>query len=213
MTSTASTALILTDFPEIAGVQRGIYRVLEKPLIEYVLEAVPDEVDEIIIAAGREEAGKAYADVAEKYFAKLEIYPPGLTRVLKESMSSSKSERFLILPCDSPLLTQSFTKFLLDACEKFTAVIIRDANGRSDYLFSCFRRFEFLEAAESAGSEDMDLIVQRIRNAIYFYRRSLRFLDEKLLFMFRVTNVTDAKRAERLLRARQGGEWYRGPDI
>jgi molybdopterin-guanine dinucleotide biosynthesis protein A len=200
------TALIFTNFPSIGGVHRGLYRVLDKPLIEYVLEAVPDEVDEIVIMVGSEEAREAYMATAEKYMARSVFSPYGLADTLKMSMSESSSEQFLVLPCDSPLLTQEFTKFLLDACKRFSAAIIRNSDGRSDYSFSCFRKAEFLAAAESSGANSMDQIVPKIRNVIYFYNRSLKFLDQKLLMLFRVTNVSDARRAEQFLKARGRGQ-------
>jgi len=41
---------------------------------------------------------------------------------------------------------------------------------------------------------------------IYFYNRSLKFLDQKLLMLFRVTKVSDARRAEQFLKARGRGQ-------
>ncbi len=197
-----STAIVLTDFSGIVGVQRGLYRILDKPMIEYVLDALPDEVDELVISV-RDEAGKeAYSETAEKYMAQIHVSRAGLGGALKSYMTLSESDRFLILPCDAPLISQEFTTFILESCRKFSAAILRDAAGRADYLFSAYKKTPFLEACGAAGSEEIGEITRHMKNVLYIYIGALKVFDQKMNILFRVANSSDAKRAERVIRGR-----------
>ncbi|MEM1922833.1 MAG: NTP transferase domain-containing protein [Nitrososphaerota archaeon] len=197
-----STALIFTDFKAIGNVPRGLYRLRNKPVIEYVLEAVPDEVDELVISVRDERDKEAYTETAEKYIANIHLCAGGLASTLTSYMSYSTSDRYLVLPCDAPLLTQEFTKFLLDTCSRFSAAIIRDANGRPEYFFSGYRKDAFLRASNQAAADNMDEIVKHIRNALYIYTGALRIFDEKMVLLYRVTSGTEARRAERIISSR-----------
>lgn len=195
----ASAAIVLTGFKGIGGVPRGLYRLLDKPMIEYVLDALPDEIDELVISVTDEAGREAYSPVAEKYIANIHVSNAGLGGLLKSYMLLSDSDRFLVLPCDAPLLTREFTTFILETCRNFSAMIIRDAEGRAEYLFSGFRKTSFLEACASSNSEEIGEIVRHIKNALYVYTGALRMFDQKMSILFRVANSTDAKRAERII--------------
>ncbi|MEM0481397.1 MAG: NTP transferase domain-containing protein [Nitrososphaerota archaeon] len=197
-----STAIVLTDFTEIGRVQRGLYRILDKPLIEYVLDSLPDEVDELVIWVGDEAGKEAYSETAEKYMARIHVSKAGLGSALKSYMPLSESDRFLILPCDAPLVSQEFTTFILESCRKFSAAILRDAEGRAEYLFSAYRKTPFLEACSASGSEEIGEITKHIKNVLYIYIGALKVFDQKMNILFRVANSSDAKRAERIIRGR-----------
>ncbi|MEM0381303.1 MAG: NTP transferase domain-containing protein [Nitrososphaerota archaeon] len=197
-----STAVVLTDFREIGCVQRGLYKLLDRPMIEYVLDALPDEVEELVISVRDEVVRDAYAATAEKYIANIHVSQAGLGGILKAYMPLSKSDRFLILPCDAPLITQEFTTFILETCRKFSAAILRDAEGRVEYLFSAYRKAPFLEACSSSRSEDMAEIIRNIKNALFIYTGALKVFDQKMNMLFRVTNSSEARRAERIISGR-----------
>jgi len=198
----ASTAVILAGFPGIAGLERGLYRVLNRPVIEYVIDAVPDEVDELVISVPDEGGRRAYMETAEKYAANIHVGGGGVGGVLKSYIPLSSSDRFLVLPCDAPMVTQDFTTFMIEACGRFSAALLRDAEGATDYHFSSFKREPFLEAAGVAGSSDIGEIAKHIRNALYIHVGALKVFDEKLNILFRVTSIAEARRAERVLAGR-----------
>ncbi|GBC71138.1 Molybdenum cofactor guanylyltransferase [Candidatus Calditenuaceae archaeon HR02] len=197
-----ATAIVLTDFSGIGGVQRGLYKILDKPMIEYVLDALPDEVDELVISVRDEAEKEAYSETAEKYMARIHVSGAGLGGALKSYMPLSESDRFLILPCDAPLISQEFATFILESCRKFSATILRDAAGRADYLFSAYRKTPFLEACGATGSEEIDEITRHMKNVLYIYIGALKIFDQKMNILFRVANSSDAKRAERIIRGK-----------
>ncbi|MCS7146197.1 MAG: NTP transferase domain-containing protein [Nitrososphaerota archaeon] len=195
----ASTAIIITGFKEIGGVRRGLYRLFDRPMIEYVLDALPDEVDELVLSVPDEAGRVDYSETAEKYVANIHLSSSDIGGVLKSYMPLSKSDRFLVFPCDAPLLTREFTTFILETLRKFSAAIPRDADGRAEYLFSGYRKGPFLEACDASGSEEIAHIVKHVKNALYIYIEALRVFDTKMNIFFRVTNSTDARRAERII--------------
>jgi GTP:adenosylcobinamide-phosphate guanylyltransferase len=97
------------------GFERGLIPIAGKPMIQYVLEVIPDEVSNIFIAVDDEKKVEAYRSLAEEYWAKI-IFSNNLSGSIRSqiefALSSIENESVLILPCDSPLLTRDFTTFL-----------------------------------------------------------------------------------------------------
>ncbi|MEM2042416.1 MAG: NTP transferase domain-containing protein [Nitrososphaerota archaeon] len=198
------STLILTEFSEIGGVRRGLVKLRGRPLLHYVFEAVPDEVDDIVVSVRDEEEARAYGELVEEHFGRLVLSGNrGIASSLYQLMSEEGSERVLVLPCDAPLLTVEFTSMMLDLTRRFGAAVLTDSDGVRNYLFSSFRSNEFVKAYETVGKrDDMDSVMKGIRNAIYVNYRALRSLDPKLTFLLRVTSGEDLRRAERIMASR-----------
>lgn len=198
-------AVIMTDFKEIAGRERGLYPINNRPLIEYVLESIPDEVEEIMISVRGEKEAEAYSSLADKFLAR--IYLAGnkmvgtqLANIMEESMAQ---DIYLALPCDAPLLKMEYNNFLFDVCRKFSAAIPRTSDDKRYYLFSSYRSEEFLNAYKKASSPEMDEIVSKMRNVLFINVNALKIFDDKLNLLLRVTSVEEAKKAERIIRSKE----------
>ncbi len=201
----AKLALILTDFKEIAGRERGLFPINNRPLLEYVIESIPDEVEEIMISVRGEKEAEAYGPLAEKFLAS--IYQAGnamislqLANIMKELQSD---DTYLVLPCDAPLLKTEYNSFLFDVCRKFSAAIPRTIDDKRYYLFSAYRSNEFLNAYDKTNSKEMDDIVSKMRNVLFINVNALKIFDEKLNILLRVTSIEEARRAERILRSKE----------
>lgn len=204
MTGLRVSTLILTEFGEIGGIRRGLVRLRGRPLLHYVIEAVPDEVDDIVVSVRDEEEARAYSELVEEHFGRLMLSgSTGMVSSLYQLMSEEGAERVLVLPCDAPLLTVEFTSMMLDLTRRFGAAVLTDSDGVRNYLFSSYRSREFVSAYNAAGRrDDMDSVMRGIRNAIYVNYRALRSLDPKLTFLLRVTSGEDLRRAERIMSGR-----------
>jgi molybdopterin-guanine dinucleotide biosynthesis protein A len=198
------SALILTEFSEIGGVRRGLVKLRGRPLLHYVLEAVPDETDDIVVSVRDEEEARAYSEVVEEHFGRLVVsggasMPANLYRLV----SDGEVERVLVLPCDAPLLTLEFTSMMLDLTRRFGAAVLTDSEGVRNYLFSSYRSNDFVNAYFASGRKDeMEDVVRGIRNVIYVNYRALRSLDPRLAFLLRVTSNEELRRAERMMGSR-----------
>lgn len=198
-------ALILTDFKEIAGRERGLYPINNRPVMEYVLESIPDEVEEIMISVRGEKEAEAYSSIADKFLAR--IYMAGdkmigtqLASLMEETLAE---DTYLVLPCDAPLLKMEYNSFLFDVCRKFSAAIPRTSDDKRYYLFSSYRSEEFLNAYNKALSPEMDEIVSKMRNVLFINVNALRIFDDKLNLLLRVTSIEEARRAERIIRSKE----------
>jgi len=201
-----SAAVILDNMRGFKGFERGLIPIAGKPMIEYVLDVIPDEVSNIIIAVDDEKKVEAYRSLAEEYWAKI-IFSNNLSGSIRSqiefALSSIKNESVLILPCDSPLLTRDFTTFLVEASQKFSAVLPRNQARETIYTMASYQRKPFLEVFSKNRGEDMDSIVKKVQKVLYLSSNSLRIFDEKLLMFLRVSNPSDIHRVESILKRRK----------
>ena len=144
-----------------------------------------------------------YQDLADQYLAKVVVSGSGLRdsrRELEFAVNSVRGDRFLVLPCDAPLITMEFTKFLVEASQKFPAVLPRTPSRRVSYLTASYQRKPLEEVFKSNPGLGMDEVVRKLKGAIYLSSNSLKIFDEKLNMFFRVNCKADVDRAERFLR-------------
>jgi len=188
------------------GFERGLIPIAGKPMIEYVLDVIPDEVSNVFIAVDDEKKVEAYRSLAEEYWAKI-IFSNNLSGSIRSqiefALSSIETENILILPCDSPLLTRDFTTFLVEASQKFSAVLPRNQARETIYTMASYQRKPFLEVFSKNCGEDMESIVKKVQKVLYLSSNSLRIFDEKLLMFLRVSNPSDIHRVESILKRRK----------
>ena len=198
-------AVIMTDFKEIAGKERGLYPINNRPVMEYVLESIPDEVEEIMISVLGEKEAEAYSPLADKFLARIylagdKMIGPQLASIMEECHGE---DTFLVLPCDAPLLKMEYNSFLFDVCRKFSAAIPRTPDDKRYYLFSSYRSSEFLSAYNKSSTLEMDEIVSKMHNVLFINVNALKIFDDKLNMLLRVTSIEEARRAERIIKSKE----------
>ena len=197
------SAIVFANLGRFRGVSKGLFPIAGKPMIEYVLDSIPDEVEDILIAVEGEGDVSKYQDLADRYLARVVVSGSGVRdsrRELEFAVNSIKGDRFLVLPCDAPLITMEFTKFLVEASQKFPAVLPRTPSRRISYLTASYQRKPLEEVFKSNPGLGMDEVVRKLKGAIYLSSNSLKIFDEKLNMFFRVNCKADVDRAERFLR-------------
>ena len=197
------SAIVFANMGKFRGVSKGLFPIAGKPMIEYVLDSIPDEVSDILIAVEGEGDVSKYQDLADQYLAKVVVSGSGLRdsrRELEFAVNSVRGDRFLVLPCDAPLITMEFTKFLVEASQKFPAVLPRTPSRRVSYLTASYQRKPLEEVFKSNPGLGMDEVVRKLKGVIYLSSNSLKIFDEKLNMFFRVNCKADVDRAERFLR-------------
>ena len=197
------SAIVFANMGKFRGVSKGLFPIAGKPMIEYVLDSIPDEVSDILIAVEGEGDISEYQDLADQYLARVVVSGSGLRdsrRELEFAVNSVSGDRFLVLPCDAPLITMEFTKFLVEASQKFPAVLPRTPSRRISYLTASYQKKPLEEVFKSNPGLGMDEVVRKLKGAIYLSSNSLKIFDEKLNMFFRVNCKADVDRAERFLR-------------
>lgn len=200
------SAVIYMRSERLGGRELGLAKIIGKPVIEYVLEAIPDEVEDLIIAVEGDGDLEAYSEVADKYFAQVlrsEKFEEGARKLIEFAVENVQGDRVVVLPGDAPLLTRDFASFLLECSKKFKAVLPRSPSRRAVYLMAAYQTKPFREAFSADPRASMDDVVKRVGGAIYLSSMSLRIFDEKLGMFFRVSSTQDLKRAEKILKTRK----------
>ncbi len=200
-----SSAIVYVRSGRIHGSELGLVKIAGKPMIEYVLEAIPDEIDDLTIAVENGAVIEAYNDVADKYFAQV-IHPETVVessrKLVEFTVNNVQGDRVVILPGDAPLITRDFASFLLDCSKKFTAALPRTPTRKTTYLMASYRTEPFREAFTAYPDADMEEVVRKVGGALHLSSNSLKIFDEKLGMFFRVSSVRDLRRAEKILKVR-----------
>ncbi|RLF99679.1 MAG: hypothetical protein DRN49_04025 [Thaumarchaeota archaeon] len=197
------SAIVFANMGKLRGGSKGLFAIAGKPMIEYVLDSIPDEVSDILIAVENEENISEYQDLADQYLARVVVSGSRIgdfRREIEFAVNSIKGDRFLVLPCDAPLITMEFTKFLVDASQRFPAVLPRTPSRRVSYLTASYQKKPLEEIFKSSPDLGMEEVVRKLKGAVYLSSNSLKIFDERLNMFFRVNCKADVDKAERFLR-------------
>ncbi len=186
------------------GDKKGLTKIAGRPMIEYVLDSVPDEVTELFVSVENETQAAAYEPICEKYFASVmkmeKTQYPNESEKVREVLGNTPGSNILILPCDMPCLTLEFTQFLLEASKKFTAVLPRMLDNNVNFSLASYQVEPFIEAFKKYPETQMPELIKKLRNVLYMSTNSLRMFDNKLSILYRVSSVADIPKVENVLR-------------
>ncbi|MCD6342128.1 MAG: NTP transferase domain-containing protein [Thaumarchaeota archaeon] len=201
-----SSAVIYAKAIKLKNAELALAKIAGKPMIEYVLDVLPDEVEDVLIAVENGKNLEEYEEIAEKYFArtaKMKNLRGKVRNFIEFAINSVEGDKLVVLPCDAPLITRDFASFLLECSKKFTATLPRSPSRKALYLMASYRRKPFKEAFNAHPDEDMDDIVKMVGGVLYLSSNSLRIFDEKLGMFFRVSSVQDLRKAEKILKMKK----------
>lgn len=200
-----SAIILAGGFSRRFGQDKGLVHLANKPLIEYVLGAIGEVVDEKILIVSSKTQAESYTKVLDskvKVFVDESNVQSPLVGALK-GFKEVRNEYALLLPSDTPLISKDILLLLLELCPDRNAVIPRWPNGYIEPLQAVYRTKPALEAAEKAlneGSLNMQAMVDKLRGVRYVSTLVLRQLDPKLESFFNVNTLVDLRRAEALLK-------------
>ncbi|HEX9261035.1 MAG TPA: NTP transferase domain-containing protein, partial [Candidatus Bathyarchaeia archaeon] len=107
-------------------------------------------------------------------------------------------EYILLVPFDTPFISQKVALLLFELCVRRSAVIPRWPNGQIEPLHAVYRTEIALKAAKSAadsGRLDMRAMIERMPNVRFVSTLVIEQLDPKLESFFNVNTVVDLKKA------------------
>jgi len=122
----------------MGGEDKGLIQLAQKPMIEYVLNAIESQVDDIIINANRNQAiyerygYPVVADQIEGYCGPLAGMASGL--------QAAKTSFVVTVPCDSPLIPDDLVQKLYSTLQDEDAEICTaHSNGRLQPVFTVMK--------------------------------------------------------------------------
>ncbi|MBC7130867.1 molybdenum cofactor guanylyltransferase [Candidatus Bathyarchaeota archaeon] len=184
------------------GQNKGLALLAGKPLVKYVVDAVRNLVDEVIIVVNSETQVENFKILRNIQVIVDELDLQGPLIGALTGFKATKSEYALLLPCDAPFASKDVLSLLLDLCIGVNAVIPRWPNGYIEPLHAAYRVEAASSAAEAAlreGRVDMKSMIERLRRVRYISTLVLSQLDPDLRFFFNVNTPLDLKKAERML--------------
>jgi molybdenum cofactor guanylyltransferase len=199
------TAIILAGgtskgFPQ----DKGTMLLEEKPLIRRVFDIVAPIVDEVIIVTSSQERVDLYSKLLPETakFAIDEQKCKGPLMGAITGFEAAQGKYSLVLPYDSPFVSEELATLLLDLCIGKTAVVPRNPDNEIEPLCSAYQTKLVLEMARKVAEEgvtDLQTLVEKLRGVRYLSTMVIEQIDPELRSFFSVNGPVDLKRAAVML--------------
>jgi molybdopterin-guanine dinucleotide biosynthesis protein A len=205
-----SAIILAGGFSSRFGQDKGLLHLAGKPLAKHVLDAINNIVDEEILVASSKDQAENYERIVDSKVRVLvdrtsgdEAQSPliGALAGLKEAHGRYS----LMLPCDTPFVSNDVISLLFELCIGRNAVVPRWPNGCTEPLQAVYCTKPACEAAMGAlneGELNMQSMIDRLRGVRYVSTLVLEQIDPELKTFFNVNNPIDLKKAENMLRQR-----------
>jgi len=191
------------------GEDKGVVKLAGKPLIVHVVDAVRRIVDEtIVVTSSAERVGKyekLVPDCVKFVVDAQESKGPLIGALTGFSVASGKYA--LVLPFDTPFVSQEVMSLLFELCAGRSAVIPRWPNGQIEPLHAVYHVKAAMAAAEAAVAEgrlDMRGMIERMRGVRFVSTLAIEEFDPELKSFFNINTPLDLKKAAVMIRPRKG---------
>ncbi len=172
----------------------------DKPLLNYVINAIGDLVDEIVVVVDSKECADAY----------VKFIPPDVTFVVNENRNegvltealagfeAAKGEYTLVLPAGSPFVSNELLSLLFELCIGKSAVVPRWTNQECEPLHAVYCTDLAIDAAKAVLSEgkiDMVSMVEKLRGVRYLSTMVIEQIDPEFRSFFTATTPADLRKS------------------
>jgi molybdopterin-guanine dinucleotide biosynthesis protein A len=190
------------------GQDKGLIELNNKPLINHVIDAVKNLVEEVIVVTDSTERAQAYQKIVSPKvkFTVDSLKSQGPLIGALTGFEAAQGNYSLLLPYDAPFVSKEVISLLLDCCVGKTAVIPRWSSEEIDPLQSAYQTKLVLESAKKAveeGEVELPPMVDRLRGVRYISSMVFEQLDPDMRSFFRVNTPIDLKKAVVMLTPRQ----------
>jgi molybdenum cofactor guanylyltransferase len=187
--------------------EKGLLKLDNKPLIDYVLNAVKGIVQEVIIVTNSNEQSKLYAKMVSPNirFVTDADESKGLLGAALAGFEAAEGKYSLVLPFDSPFVSPDVLTLLLDCAVGKSAVVARSPDCEVEALHAVYNTKVALEATKetlACGEFDMEAMVERLRGVRYMSTMVIEQLDPDFKTFFRIITPLDLKKAVVMLKPR-----------
>lgn len=199
-----SAIVLAGGFSKRFGQNKALLKLVDKPLILYVLDKVSTVVDDIVIVVSSRNQEEAYTGFlkskARLTMDKYETQSP-LVGALT-GFESVRGEYSLLLPCDTPFVSTQITSLLLELCLNKDAVIPQWSNGYMEPLQAAYNTESALTAAKKALEDkklNMHSMITYLKKVCYLSTLVLEKIDPELTTFFNVNTPRDLRKAKHML--------------
>ena len=171
-----------------------------KPLLNYVVNAIGNLVDEIIVVVDSQECADAYTKLVEPDI-KFVVNPAPCEGKLSEALAgfeASKGEYTLVLPAGSPFVSADLLSLLFECAPGKAAVVPRWTNQEPETLHAVYNTAMAIEAAKAVlceGRADMAAMVDKLRGVRYLSTLVIEQIDPEFRSFFTAITPADLRKA------------------
>jgi molybdopterin-guanine dinucleotide biosynthesis protein A len=183
------------------GQDKVLIRLGGRALIHYVIEAVEDVVDEVILVVNNLEKRKRLNQDLNLDI-KIVIDELDSNSSLVGALTgfrNAKGEYSLLMPCDTPFISKLIISLLFNSCVGVNAVIPKWPNGFIEPLQAVYRTDKAVEAIErtlSSNKFDYRSFISNLRDTKYIPIATLRKIDPELMTFMNINTLDDLRTAE-----------------
>ncbi len=185
---------------------KGLFHVLQRPLIAYILDVIRPCVDDVMIVTSLDMVAEySHAFPFVRVLAdQCEVKAPiaGAFTGFKNAVGDYS----LLLPCDTPLVSRQVIALLQRLAPDHDAVVPRWPNGYIEPLQAIYRTAEAYRASrESLAANEFKLgnVISRLKNVYFLPIEVVQQVDADLLTFHNVNEFQDLESILRLLKKRR----------
>ena len=202
-----SAIILAVDSSRKLGEAKGLLKLDNKPLLKYAVDAVKGIAEETIIVTTSKKLADSYAKIVSPKvrFVCNADESKGFLGAAFAGFEAAEGQYSLVLPFDSPFVSQDVVTLLFDCGMGKSAVIARSPDCEVEALHAVYNTKVALEAAKEAlasGEVDVEAIVDRLRGVRYMSTMVIEQLDPYFKTFFRVITPLDLKKAVVMLKPR-----------
>lgn len=171
-----------------------------KPLLNYVVNAIGNLVDEVIVVVDSQECADAYAKLVAPNI-KFTVNPDPSEGKLIEALAgfeAAQGEYTLVLPAGSPFVSTELLSLLFELAPGKAAVVPRWTNQEPEPLHAVYNTKMAIDAANAVLSEDpadMAALVEKLRGVRYLSTLVIEQIDPDFRSFFTATTPADLRKA------------------
>jgi len=173
-----------------------------KPLLEYVFEAVEGFVEETVVVVNSKEQVETYSEFAPSETRFVIEKSGDLLSEAFEGFKAAEGKHALLLPFNAPFVSGDVISLLFDCSMGKSAVIPRTPDNEPEFLQAVYDTKQALEAAKKVleeGNGGLDEMVHELRGVRYISTMVIEQLDPDMRSFFTVNTPLDLKKAKVML--------------
>lgn len=199
------SAIILAGGPsERFGRDKALIELSGKPLISHVYDRVATLVNNVFVVVSSKEQLKEYSWIfssrARVVLDELDVRSPLVGAIT--GFRSAASGYSILLPCDTPLISEKILSLMLDLAPEYDAVVPRWPSGYIEPLQSVYKtKVAYASAVDvfKKGKLNLRSMISKLRNVLYFSTIAIQSIDQNLHTFLNINNANDLKRTELIL--------------
>jgi len=206
ITLSVSAVILSGGFSKRFGKEKGLVELAGKPLIRHILDKVNPITNDIVIVVSTMKQSENYSRFLKKnanVVTDLRREHSPLIGALT-GLSKATGEYVVLLPCDTPLVSEAVLNLLLELVPRRSAVIPRWPNRYIEPLQAIYQREEALIAAQkvlSQGKFRIRSMISELSSILYLSTLIIKKVDPELSTFLNINTPQDIKRAESYLRS------------